>query len=512
MKTTARPEKAKTYPPRPALRPIQFGTDGWRGVIAETFTVDNLRLVAHAVGMAYDSGKKPAQKVFVGYDHRFRADYFAKEAARVLALYSFKPYVLPHPVTSPFLSFATWKSKAPFGVMITASHNPPEYLGLKVKGSFGGSIPTEAVKKIEENLRKIAQDFDTAQFMRRPALEPDRDPSKNVAASPLPDYADYLEKNLDFSVLRKPARPFTLDSMFGPGGPIAESVFGKIRPKAAPRILHNVRDPLFGGGRPEPIEECLGDLKAQVLSSKSVAGYALDGDGDRLGVVDEKGRYLTPQQVCALLLNYLASSKKMTGKVVQTVSMGYLTERIAKEFNLPFEEVPVGFKHVAARMLAGEVLLGAEESGGYAFSRTRPKTPRGSVLPERDGLFSALLFQEMVAASGKKPSELLAEVEKRFGVSAYLRNDIRLEKPVEDKAEFIRKIQSQASEKHFGLKIREMRTADGLKIALEDGSWLLIRPSGTEPLIRAYAEFPNMDLTKKSLAKLCELLYNVQNK
>jgi phosphomannomutase len=385
-------------------------------------------------------------------------------------------------------------------------------LGLKVKGGFGGSVGPEIVEKIEANLKRLSEDYETEKFMKRPVLEPGQDPSRNAAPDALPEYVRYLEKNLDFSLLRKGSRSAAIDPMFGPGGPIAEAVFRAIRPKTFPHIIRNRRDPLFGGGRPEPIEECLDELKREVLSSKSSAGFALDGDGDRLGVLDERARYLTPQQVCALLLYYQASQKKLKGKVVQTVSMGYLTERIAKEFNLPFEEVPVGFKHVAARMQAEEVVLGAEESGGYAFSRTRPKTPSKSVLPERDGLFSALLFQEMMAATGKKPSELLAQIEKHFGASAYLRNDLRLEKPIEDKAELIRKIQSHATEKHFGLKIREMKTQDGLKIVMEDGSWLLVRPSGTEPLIRAYAEFPDMNLTKKSLAKLCELLYNVVNK
>jgi phosphomannomutase len=197
----------------------------------------------------------------------------------------------------------------------------------------------------------------------------------------------------------------------------------------------------------------------------------------------------------------------LTGRVVQAVSLGYVSERIAGDFNLPFREVPVGFKYVAEEILKGGVILGGEESGGYAFSRTSSKDSRGAdILPERDGLFSALLFLEMVLASGNKVSRLLKELEKRYGVSAYLRRDVFLPHPIEDKSAFDARIRNRLPDKWLGMKIRETRTLDGLKIVMEDGSWILVRPSGTEPLLRTYAEFPRMSLSRKSLDKISEMI------
>jgi len=490
---------------------IKFGTDGWRGIIGDTFTVSNVRLVTHAIARTFSTSKNHKHKVFIGYDHRFQAEFFAKEVAKILSKYNFIPLIIPYAVTSPFLSFSTWDQKCPFGIMITASHNPPAYLGLKIKGAFGGSIAASIVTKIEQNLSLEIPVENRNLTLSKRIRQLNNNKLQDHKLDLMTDYFKYLKRNIDFSIFKSSRFSACIDPLYGSSLEMAKELSSHIGSNKL-TILHNKKDPMFGGINPEPIEKYLGDLKQSVQSTKSIVGMAFDGDGDRLGIIDEHSEYITPQQVFALLLYYLAAEKKLRGSVVQSVSMGYLSERIAKDFNLTLTEVPVGFKNVAERMVNDNALFGAEESGGFAFGRTKLSLPQGSVMPERDGLFSGLLFVEMLLKNKKSCSQLLKELQKKYGVSSFLRKDIQLDKPIEDRARFIQKIQNQATEKYLGMRIREQKTLDGLKIIMEDGSWLLIRPSGTEPLIRTYAEFSNIDLTRKSLDKLCKLLYNVQNK
>lgn len=491
---------------------IRFGTDGWRAVIGDGFTFENVRLIAHAAARTFDSKKTRRPKVFIGYDHRFLAKKFAEEVAWVLARYHFEPCLLPCAVTSPFLSFVTWKGRSPFGIMITASHNPAEYLGVKVKGAFGGSISQESALRIEKELDPLtAQARGGNSFLR---AEQEREKTKAISAAEaqVPAYLSYLKKHVDFPLLQRTHAPVCFDALYGPSATLIKKFFEMIESRILVQVLHNWRDPLFGGLHPEPIEKYLAALKESVKKSRSIAGFALDGDGDRLGVIAENGAYLTPQQVFALLVYYSASVKQLKGKVVQTVSLGVLSERIARDFNLPFEEVPVGFKYVAEKMLKEDVLAGGEESGGYAFGKSREMKAKQTLLPERDGLFSALIFLEMLLRNGKKASDLLKNLQTRYGKSCYIRKDLPLEHPIEDKSDFIRKLQNRFPNRWLGSCIKEMRTTDGLKIVLQDDSWLLLRPSGTEPLLRAYAEFPKMNLAEESLAKISKLLYNVLNR
>lgn len=474
---------------------VRFGTDGWRGVIGRDYTFENVRLVSHATARTFEKPSLIPPKVPVGFDNRFLAEQFAEEAARVLSLYRFKPMLLSESVTSPLLSFITWKMKAPFGVMITASHNPAEYLGYKVKGSFGGSIAAETAQEIEKNLAGVT--LEAAGKIGPPAQAAPLKPH-------LEDYFQYLSGHIDFGLFKKASLPVSFDVLFGPGGKIAETLL-KRKSRLKVSFLHNVRDPLFGGLHPEPIEEYLGELKEQVKKAGTALGLALDGDADRLGVVDERGRYLTPQQVYALLLYYLVSEKKLKGRVVQAVSLGYLSERIAKDFGLPFTEVSVGFKHVAKEILKGDVLIGGEESGGYAFGRISERSGDKPLLPERDGLLSALLLIEMVLRTGKNLSALLGQIEKRYGASCYLRHDAPLARPIADKSEFITRLWKRIGDRWLKYPVREIRTRDGLKVVLDDGSWVLVRPSGTEPLLRIYSEFPKHSLSRKSLQEMSRL-------
>lgn len=462
---------------------IKFGTDGWRGVIARDFTFGNVRRAAQALADFVKSsplipgpgGKniplKPDTKIVVGYDNRFQSDQFAEAAARTLLASGLKATLSAEPLPTPAVSWLTAKSDAKLGVVITASHNPPSWNGFKIK--WGGRAAPEAVTQgVEALIAKTAPSGDGEV------------PRKSFRDG----YLGYLKSLYDTAAIaRKLSRPVVVDSMHGSGC----GLLGEVLRYKQLVAIRDRRDPLFGGVHPEPIERYLDALMKAVAKNKAAIGIALDGDADRVGIVDDKGRYLTPCQVFPLIMEYLLAKdpKKYKGKVVQSVSLGYLPRRIAKAHGLAFEEVPVGFKFIAEKMLAEDVAFGGEESGGYSWK---------GLLPERDGLVSGLLFLEMLAGTRKTPSQLLAGLEKKYGRSCYARRDIRVSRPADRKG-FMEKLVRHLPQTPAGSKIVEKLTIDGAKIFLENDEWLLMRPSGTEPLIRAYAETKDAKKTEAVL-------------
>ncbi len=380
---------------------IVFGTDGWRAVIAREYTFANVRRVADALSRVL----KHNSKVSVGYDHRFLSEEFARHAAAVLVAGGHKVSLAPSPVSTPALSFSLKKLKADAGVMITASHNPPLYNGFKVKLPPGCSADPEFTKRIEDMV-----DNDVPPFNEKLVPAPSYDPGK--------DYVAHLLSKLDRKFWRSPKIRLVADGMYGPGGKYWAMIFKALNLKGA--VIRDRRDPLFGGIAPEPIEKYLEALKKAVPAEKAGLGLAVDGDADRLGAIDDKGEYLPPHHVFPLILTHLIKNRRLSGKVVQTVSLGYLSERIAKERKIPLVEVPVGFKHVADYIKKEKVLLGGEESGGYGV---------GIFQPERDGLLSGLLLMEYVLAEGKPLSVLRQEMEAKHGVSRFLREDYPMPPP-----------------------------------------------------------------------------------
>ncbi|MHB9156252.1 MAG: phosphohexomutase domain-containing protein, partial [Endomicrobiales bacterium] len=297
-------------------------------------------------------------------------------------------------------------------------------------------------------------------------------------------YLKRIVSHVDFNIIKKSHAKVVADPMYGAGTGYLEKL---LEPTGCRLVsIHTATDPLFGGLHPEPIEAYLPDLKKAVRQNAASCGLATDGDADRIGVIDEKGRYLTPHQVFPLLLYYLCHFKKMKGKVVQALSLGYVSERIAKDFGLPFEETPVGFKHIADRIIREKILIGGEESGGYGY---------GTYLPERDGILNSMLIIEMLSATGRTLSSLLSEIEKKYGASCYLRTDFR--NPGISKEEFVQEMKERIPAKVAGLKVRQVKDYDGVELVLEDDSWLLLRPSGTEPIIRVYSESGDVEKTKK---------------
>jgi phosphomannomutase len=455
---------------------ISFGTDGWRAIIGDGFTFDNVKRVAQAAcDMARAESK--SKRIAVGYDHRFLSERFAETVARVAAGNGFDVELSAGAISSPTLSHRVHERKAAFGFMITASHNPPTFNGFKIKGQHGGSVPETITKKVMELL-----DVNPPQWHDGPI----------ATADFVPGYLAHLKSRLQRLNFGSLPGPVIFDAMHGPGGAILERLYGK---QEKLEFIRAGRDPLFGGVNPEPIEVNLQPLREAVLRRKAAAGLAVDGDADRIGVIDDKGRYLPPHTVMPLLILHLLENRKLKGKIVQTVSMGYLPERIAREFKAGFDEVSVGFKYIAEKMASEKVLVGGEESGGYGV---------GLWSPERDGILCAILILEMISMTKKRLSDIVDAMMKRFGASHFERVDFHLSEPV-DKAAWTERISSKLDGKIAGHAIKTANTSDGIKITVEDGSWVLMRPSGTEPLIRTYSEAASPD-TVKTLLKAAEEL------
>ncbi|MCX5778142.1 MAG: phosphoglucomutase/phosphomannomutase family protein [Elusimicrobia bacterium] len=453
--------------------PILFGTDGWRAIIGEEFTFANVRRVSAAVAdYALSCTKSPL--IVVGYDTRFLSGSFARSVAETLTHYGCRVILSNKVVSTPALSSATVSHRAFGGVMISASHNPAFFNGFKYKTSSGSSAPEAITGRFEKFLQ---QTLPTVPVVHNDICFADFSSS----------YFKRLSSVVDLPLIRKSSVSIVADPLYGAGMGYLQSIIGRAKPIVTE--IHGHPDPLFGGLHPEPIDHVLGDLKKAVRKQRAHAGLATDGDADRIGVVDDRGRYLTPHQVFPLLLHYLCSCKGMRGKVVQSISLGYLSERIARDYNLPFEEVSVGFKHIANRIMDQNpelpVLMGGEESGGYGY---------GNYLPERDGILNSLMIIEMLASTGKTLSRLLKDLEKKYGASCYLRTDIP--NPGIPKSDFVKEIKNHIPAVIGGLKVVAVKDYDGIEFVLSDDSWLLLRPSGTEPMIRVYAETGSEEKTK----------------
>ena len=446
---------------------IKFGTDGWRAVIADDFTFANVAKVTQAIADYYQTQPGKGKGLVVGYDTRFLSEEFAQKMAEVLAGNGIFVILSSQDIPTQCVSFIIKDRELAGGVIVTASHNPPKFNGIKIRASSGGSAPTRITERIEGLLGKNK--------VRRLTLEEAEKKGLIKVEDLAGGYLRKVESFLDEGLIRKARLKIVHDSMFGVGDGFIEKLLANSECEII--TIHHKYNPGFGGLNPEPIEKNLEDLKKKVREVGADLGIATDGDADRLGVVDDKGRYLTPHQVFSLLLLYLVEQRKMRGGVVKTVSLGYQPERIAREFALSLDEVPVGFKYVCHKMREKDILLGGEESGGYGF--------RGYLM-ERDGILSSLLFVEMVTKIGKPLSLILDNMEDRFGASFFKRVDF--EEASVSKSKMIKKLSSSAPSSLGGVPLREIKTIDGIKFIMKDDSWLLVRPSGTEPKVRVYAE------------------------
>ena len=463
--------------------PIHFGTDGWRGVISDTFTFHNLRLITQAIADAvaseewlngaYSGPKPDSTRMVVGFDTRFLSDRYAAEAARVLAANGFKVYLTTADVPTPAVSYSVRHLGAIAGIMITASHNAPRYNGVKLKATYGGSAIGEQCRRVEVYLN------DNESRGRGPNLM-DFDQARASGLierfNPTPAYYDHVRSLIDFDIIADNPQIMVVDSMFGSGRGQIKGILQGTGCEVAE--IRGEMNPGFGGIHPEPIYANLGALAGAIASGQGQVGFALDGDGDRIGAMDGRGNYVDPHRIMALSLKYLVEQRKLSGKVLKTVSTTQMINRLAKKYDLEVIETPVGFNHIADWMLRDDVLIGGEESGGISF--------KGHI-PEGDGVLMGLLLTEMIAANDVPLDEMITELLNEVGPAHYQRVDLRLTKPI-SKDRMVERLADSAPDSIGGVKIDEVSTMDGAKYILADDSWLLIRPSGTEPVLRIYAE------------------------
>ncbi len=475
--------------------PIHFGTDGWRAVISDTFTFSNLRLVTQAIADAilaeYESTNPlkakqlPNLNMVVGFDTRFLSDRYAMDVARVLAANDFHVFLAQSDCPTPAISFSVKKLKAVAGIMITASHNAPRYNGIKLKTSYGGAAPSEQCRRVEVYLN------DNEERGRGPN-QMDFDHAREIGLierfNPIPDYYEHLRRLIDFDAIAENPVSVVIDSMFGSGRGVIKGIL-----QGTGCEVHEIRgemNPGFGGAHPEPIGRFLGPLAGAISQGKGVLGIATDGDGDRIGAMDERGNFVDPHRVMALTLRHLVEKRKMSGAVVRTVSTTRMIDRLAKKYGLTVHETPVGFNYIAELMLNDNILIGGEESGGISF--------KGHI-PEGDGILMGLALLEIVASSGGSLYELVQDLLKEVGPAHYARSDLRLKRPVE-KTEMTTRLVDGAPKSIGGEKVAEVSNVDGCKYILKDDSWLLIRPSGTEPVLRVYAEGRSPEMVDALLA------------
>jgi phosphomannomutase len=447
---------------------IKFGTDGWRGVIARDFTFDNLSLVAQAT-MDYLNRDGSGEKgLVIGYDRRFLSRDFARRVAEVAAGNGIRVRLTDDYAPTPAVSWAVHESGAGAGVMITASHNPPEYNGFKVKEAFGGSARPSTTKVLEEIVA-----FNAANGRRTVAIPYDDAVRKGMVElfDPCEGYFRQIGRYVDLELITRAGIPVVVDPMFGAGTGFFRRLVSNIDE------IHASENPLFGGQPPEPIGEYLKELSGIVKGGRYRVGLALDGDADRIGAVDENGDFFSSHCIFTVILRHLVEHKGLKGGVVKTVSTTRMVDLLARKYDLPLFETPIGFKHICEMMLKEDILMGGEESGGLGV--------KGHI-PERDGILMGLLLLEAVSASGKGLRQLIDETMDEIGHFFYRRIDRRIEDS--SKEQLITSLTSQPPSEIDGRRVSVTNFSDGFKFIFENGDWLLIRPSGTEPVLRLYSE------------------------
>jgi alpha-D-glucose phosphate-specific phosphoglucomutase len=460
---------------------ITFGTDGWRAVIAEEFTFANVRLVSQAVADYLKEQGKGENGLVIGYDNRFLSERFAEAVAEVIAGNGIPVWLTVGATPTPVTAFAIKVHQTAGALMITASHNPPDYNGIKFIPEYAGPAVPEITQSIEERIFALQK----GEKVKKISLKEAQDQGLVRDLDPKPEYLQHLRNLLDLHAISRTSPRIVVDPMWGAGIGYIEELLGDFCREIS--VIHGYRDVLFGGTMPEPKEEVLSELREAVVRGKADLGLALDGDADRFGVVDRDGSFITPNEVIYLLLYYLLEYRRWRGPVARTVATTHMVDRIAEDYGLPVVETPVGFKYIGQSLLHHHSILGGEESGGLSVQRH---------IPEKDGILALALVVEMMAATGKSLREFQAEIVEKYGKLVSARLDLKC--GPEEKAKVLEKLDLWSPQEINGVKVENRITKDGVKFLLADGSWLLVRASGTEPLFRIYVEAPDEE-------KICQL-------
>jgi phosphomannomutase len=459
---------------------IKFGTDGWRGVIAEDYTFENVRRAAQGAATYFLNHGAAERGIVVGYDHRFQSENFAMAAALVLAANGIKAFLVERGTPTPVISYAVLAQKAAGAINITASHNPGTDNGFKVRSEFGGAVDPEALLEIEAKIPAPGG----AKTLDRDAALADK---KIELFDPAPAYLLHLKDLIDVEPIKRAGLKIIHDPMWGVGAGWLKQILAGGATQVAE--IHNVRNPVFPEmRRPEPIPPNIDKLREAVVANKVQAGIATDGDADRVGFVDENGRFVNQLEVYALLALYLLEVRGWRGPIVKTVSTTTMLNKLGSLYNVPVYETGVGFKYVAPKMLETNAMIGGEESGGFAF--------RGH-MPERDGILAGLFLLDFMNQMGKSPSQLIDFLFSKVGPHYYDRIDTPF--PPERNQEVRDRIKNQNPATIAGFKVLDINTTDGFKYDLDDGGWMLIRFSGTEPIIRIYTETTRQDKVQEIL-------------
>lgn len=447
------------------MQEIKFGTDGWRAVIADTYTFKNLKILSQAVADYIGRGKKVA----VGYDTRFMSAEFADIVAQILNNNGIEVTLSDRSIPTPTLSYTVKNRKLDLGVMITASHNPAEYNGFKIKNAQGGAASPEITKEVEKLLEKNT------------VKETNESGGKINKIDLIADYIKFIRSYIDLKKIKNKKFKVLIDAMHGAGNTFFADILKGTKIKL--EFMRDGINPSFGGRRPEPIEENLEELKARVKKGKFDLGIALDGDADRLAAVAADGSFISPQKILGLLALHLNQDRKWTGGIVKTICGTTMIDNIAKSLGVKLYETPVGFKYISELMETEDIVAGGEEAGGMGVK---------GYIPERDGTVAGLLLLEMMAYRNKNILKILNETEKKFGRYFYVRLDLQLTHRIEPHKDNLPR-------ELLGKKVVDIKDYDGVKLICEDQSWLMFRGSGTEPIMRIYSEAKTLSRAKQLL-------------
>lgn len=472
---------------------IRFGTEGWRAVISEEFTFENVRLVAQAIADYVLEQGGSERGVVVGYDTRFLSDRYAKECASVLAGNGIRSFLTMEAAPTPAVSFAVKNLGAAGGIMVTASHNPPEYNGIKFKADYGGSALSKTVAGIEEKLCKGAKSkvpYPEYQDAFKDGLISLFDPGEA--------YLNQIKSLVDLQAIRQLRGKIVIDPMYGAGRGYLSKVLEGLGLDVYE--IHGELNPGFGGINPEPIEKNLEALRHTVARRKVSVGLATDGDADRIGAIDEMGEFVDPHRIYALLLQHLVECRGWRGGVVKTFSTTQMVEELADSYHLPIFETPIGFKYICELFLTEDILIGGEESGGIGIKNH---------IPERDGILIGLLLLEAMALRGQSLSEMVKCLLQTVGPYFYGRIDQQVKGSA---SQLVDAIKRDPPDSIAGFTVFEIRDMDGVKFFFKGKRWLLLRGSGTEPVVRIYAEAQSRQEVKHLLSGGLNLLANERDR
>ncbi|WP_317898484.1 phosphoglucomutase/phosphomannomutase family protein [Aurantibacillus circumpalustris] len=463
---------------------IKFGTDGWRAIIAKDFTVDNVARVTEATAKwMLTKEKKPT--VVLGHDCRFAGELFAETSAKVFIAAGIKVFLAKDFISTPMISLGAVKLKTSLGIIITASHNPPSYNGYKIKGSYGGPLGPEKVQEIEDTIpEKATYDWNSVDLKNAEAIGL----LEIVALEDM--YIKHVEENFDLKAIKNSGLSFAYDAMYGAGQRVMQRLFPEIHK------LHCDNNPGFHGQAPEPIHKNLIEFSEYIKKNGKIScGLATDGDADRIGLYDSKGNFVDSHHIILLLIHYLVKYKNQKGKVAVAFSTTVKIKNMCEHYGLPLDVVKIGFKYICNIMITEDVLVGGEESGGIAI--------KGHI-PERDGIWMGLVIWEFMAKTGKSLNELIEEVYAITGTFCFDRNDLHINDEIKNKV--LANCKSGAYKEIGKFKVSRVDDLDGYKFFFDENTWMMIRASGTEPVLRVYAEAANRAIVDEILASAKKVL------